>query len=101
MQQGAHGALPRHHEGGIPEGVRLLYPDVRPFCGITERSRRCSRPVGARAGSRISSSPPGGVQGRGIFLTRSLGDVEDLGTVCVAQPYVADPLLIDLGYTYW
>lgn len=41
------------------------------------------------------------MQGRGIFLTRSLGDVEDLGTVCVAQPYVADPLLIDLGYTYW
>ncbi len=45
--------------------------------------------------------PSGGVQGRGIFLRRSLGDVEDLGTVCVAQPYVADPLLIDLGYTYW
>ena len=39
--------------------------------------------------------PSGGAQGKGIFLTRSLEDVENLGTVCVAQPYITNPLLID------
>ena len=39
--------------------------------------------------------PSGGAQGKGIFLTRRLEDVENLGTVCVAQPYITNPLLID------
>lgn len=39
--------------------------------------------------------PSGGAQGKGIFLTRKLEDVENLGKVCVAQPYITNPLLID------
>lgn len=39
--------------------------------------------------------PDGSAQGKGIFLTRRLEDVENLSTVCVAQQYIRNPLLID------
>lgn len=39
--------------------------------------------------------PSGGAQGKGIFLTRKLEDVEHINTVCVAQEYIHNPLLID------
>jgi len=39
--------------------------------------------------------PDGAAQGKGIFLTRRIEDVENLGTVCVAQQYIRNPLLID------
>ena len=39
--------------------------------------------------------PDGAAQGKGIFLTRRIEDVENLGTVCVAQRYIRNPLLID------
>ncbi len=37
----------------------------------------------------------GGAQGKGIFLMRRLEDVKNLGTVCIAHPYITVPLLID------
>ena len=39
--------------------------------------------------------PDGSAQGKGIFLTRRLEDVENLSTVCVAQQYIRNPLLIE------
>lgn len=39
--------------------------------------------------------PDGSAQGKGIFLTRSIEDVENLSTMCVAQQYIRNPLLID------
>ena len=39
--------------------------------------------------------PDGSAQGKGIFLTRRLEDVENLSTMCVAQQYLRNPLLID------
>lgn len=38
--------------------------------------------------------PDGGAQGRGIFLTRRLEDIDNL-SLCVAQTYVNNPLLIE------
>jgi hypothetical protein len=37
----------------------------------------------------------GVAHGKGIFLRKRLEDVKNLGTVCIAQPYIANPLLID------
>lgn len=39
--------------------------------------------------------PDGSAQGKGIFLTKRLQDVENLSTICVAQQYIRNPLLID------
>jgi len=39
--------------------------------------------------------PSGGAQGKGIFLTKKFEDVEHINTVCVAQEYIHNPLLID------
>ncbi|KAL7543071.1 hypothetical protein ACHAWF_007319 [Thalassiosira exigua] len=39
--------------------------------------------------------PDGAAQGKGIFLTRRIEDVENLSAVCVAQQYIRNPLLID------
>ena len=38
--------------------------------------------------------PDGGAQGRGIFLTRKIDDI-DKGSPCVAQSYIKNPLLIE------
>ncbi|KAL9187839.1 hypothetical protein ACHAXT_006217 [Thalassiosira profunda] len=39
--------------------------------------------------------PDGSAQGKGIFLTRRIEDVENLSSVCVAQQYIRNPLLIE------
>lgn len=39
--------------------------------------------------------PDGSAQGKGIFLTKRLEDVENLSTICVAQQYIRNPLLIE------
>ena len=39
--------------------------------------------------------PDGSAQGKGIFLTRNIEDVENLSSVCVAQQYIRNPLLIE------
>ena len=39
--------------------------------------------------------PDGSAQGKGIFLTKSLEDVQNLQMACVAQQYIRNPLLID------
>lgn len=39
--------------------------------------------------------PDGSAQGKGIFLTKRIEDVENLSTMCVAQQYISKPLLID------
>lgn len=39
--------------------------------------------------------PDGAAQGKGIFLTKSLDDVQDMKISCVAQSYIENPLLID------
>ena len=39
--------------------------------------------------------PDGSAQGKGIFLTRSIQDVENLSSICVAQQYIRNPLLIE------
>lgn len=39
--------------------------------------------------------PAGGSQGKGIFITRTLKEVEDLSSVHVCQRYIANPLLIE------
>ncbi|RKO96627.1 tubulin-tyrosine ligase, partial [Caulochytrium protostelioides] len=41
------------------------------------------------------AKPSQGCQGRGIFLTQQLADIEDLQTSMVVQRYLPDPLLID------
>jgi tubulin polyglutamylase TTLL6/13 len=38
--------------------------------------------------------PDGGAQGKGIFLTRNVNDIPS-NTLCVAQNYILNPLLID------
>ena len=39
--------------------------------------------------------PDGAAQGKGIFLTKRLEDVQDLQMSCVAQQYIKNPLLVD------
>jgi tubulin polyglutamylase TTLL6/13 len=39
--------------------------------------------------------PDGSAQGKGIFLTKRIEDVENLSNMCVAQQYISKPLLID------
>ena len=39
--------------------------------------------------------PDGSAQGKGIFLTKRIEDVENLSTMCVAQQYIRNPLLIE------
>lgn len=39
--------------------------------------------------------PAGGSQGKGIFITRTLKDVEELSSAHVCQTYITNPLLID------
>lgn len=39
--------------------------------------------------------PDGSAQGKGIFLTKCIDDVENLNIMCVAQQYIKNPLLID------
>mmetsp|Transcript_24840 Transcript_24840/g.40994 ORF Transcript_24840/g.40994 Transcript_24840/m.40994 type:complete len:733 (-) Transcript_24840:923-3121(-) len=39
--------------------------------------------------------PDGSAQGKGIFLTKRIQDVENLSTICVAQQYIRNPLLIE------
>jgi tubulin polyglutamylase TTLL6/13 len=39
--------------------------------------------------------PAGGSQGNGIFITRTLKEVEDLSSTHVCQRYIANPLLIE------
>ena len=39
--------------------------------------------------------PDGSAQGKGIFLTKRIEDVENLNSMCVAQQYIKNPLLID------
>mmetsp|Transcript_200 Transcript_200/g.332 ORF Transcript_200/g.332 Transcript_200/m.332 type:complete len:520 (-) Transcript_200:109-1668(-) len=39
--------------------------------------------------------PDGMAQGKGIFLTKRIEDVENLSTMCVAQHYIRNPLLIE------
>lgn len=39
--------------------------------------------------------PDGSAQGKGIFLTKRIEDVENLSTICVAQQYIRNPLLIE------
>ena len=39
--------------------------------------------------------PDGSAQGKGIFLTKRIEDVENLNMMCVAQQYIRNPLLID------
>ncbi|KAL7470201.1 hypothetical protein ACHAXS_010434, partial [Conticribra weissflogii] len=39
--------------------------------------------------------PDGTAQGKGIFLTKCLQDVENLNMMCVAQQYIRNPLLIE------
>jgi tubulin polyglutamylase TTLL6/13 len=39
--------------------------------------------------------PDGSAQGKGIFITNRLEDVQDLQMSCVAQQYIKNPLLID------
>ena len=39
--------------------------------------------------------PSGGAQGKGIFLTRKIEDLDQINSVCVAQQYIHNPLLID------
>lgn len=51
-------------------------------------------PNGSSRGTYIVK-PDGSAQGKGIFLTRRIEDVENLSTVCVAQEYIRNPLLID------
>mmetsp|Transcript_31729 Transcript_31729/g.57450 ORF Transcript_31729/g.57450 Transcript_31729/m.57450 type:complete len:658 (-) Transcript_31729:16-1989(-) len=51
-------------------------------------------PNGQSKGTYIVK-PDGSAQGKGIFLTRRIEDVENLSTVCVAQQYIRNPLLID------
>ncbi|KAL7543761.1 hypothetical protein ACHAXR_013059, partial [Thalassiosira sp. AJA248-18] len=51
-------------------------------------------PNGQSKGTYIIK-PDGSAQGKGIFLTRSIEDVENLSSVCVAQQYIRNPLLIE------
>jgi len=51
-------------------------------------------PNGQSKGTYIIK-PDGSAQGKGIFLTRRIEDVENLSSVCVAQQYLRNPLLID------
>lgn len=39
--------------------------------------------------------PDGSAQGKGIVITKSIMDVENIQTLCVAQEYIRNPLLID------
>ena len=48
-----------------------------------------------RSRSTYIIKPDGSAQGKGIFLTRRIEDVENLREVYVAQQYIRNPLLID------
>jgi tubulin polyglutamylase TTLL6/13 len=39
--------------------------------------------------------PSGGAQGKGIFLTRKIEDLDQINSLCVAQQYIHNRLLID------
>ncbi|KAL3805628.1 hypothetical protein HJC23_005872 [Cyclotella cryptica] len=39
--------------------------------------------------------PDGSAQGKGIFLTKSIAELQDIHMSCVAQQYIRNPLLID------
>ena len=51
--------------------------------------------VNGRSKQPFIIKPDGAAQGKGIFLTKRLADVQDLQMSCVAQQYIKNPLLID------
>jgi tubulin polyglutamylase TTLL6/13 len=52
-------------------------------------------PSGGQSKVTYIIKPSRGAQGKEMFLKRRLEDVYNLGTVCVAQLYIIDPLLIN------
>ena len=52
-------------------------------------------PNNGQSSSTFIIKPDGSAQGKGIFLTKRIEDVENLSSMCVAQQYIRNPLLIE------